>query len=972
MTPVIKVECQDFSFREYKVSDGLAQSQGFLIYQDRKGYIWICTNNGLTRFDGIEFINYFRKDGLPSNLVQRLIEDKAGDLWALSSDGFSKYTGDRFIFYPPSSDLKMIKLTSSATPTDKPGEIYIIGRNTFDNSNQIILFSNGKYTKFATEHHSFEESVCRGICFDRMSSDLLLLDGTNHLWLYKDKDLKRVSEREIGGFLNNQAKTLVWSGDSIFEYHDKNIFSFSNDGERFKGELYFKQIGQTGSVRFFDGAEFVTMKLPFKPTHIFIDDEGTVWFPSENNIYRLLSTSFISLTKDLTGTTDVWTICTDKDGNLWMGTLSGNLLKYDGKNVMLRNEFRKLFRKDIAFYKGTRLLSNGEIWFSLNEGILIWNGLSFSRFKGIPESTQVCYIYEDTISHKKILGTNKGLFTVDHMVVKSFPQFNDDNLGVIEGVARDDSGFYWLSGHNGLVKFDGINAVPVKEENLPTAFTYNLDKDYNGGIWVSTDEGLFCKRRYDKNFFNVLPGSENKPANALKIINHSQLLVGRAADICLIDLDKFYNNEKDYYRIYDKTDGYFGDDCLDNGIITNSDGSCWILTSDNIVRLDPRNMKKNIVPPRTYITGLFYETDSLAWQPACKSNFYYSVPAEIKISSHYKKIWITFTGISTKNPEKVQYTYKLDGFDSKWSLPSSRREIIYENLQPGKYYFHLKGINADGIQNTLSTNLNFTITPSIWESLFFRISLLVIVVCLTFLLTRLIINRRQKLNEEKHKIKSELLKLQMNSMLREFDPHFTFNAISSVGSLIMKNNRREAYTYLTRLSAMLRSVLNDGSSILKPLYDEIEFVRNYCELQKLRFGERFSYNISVGDDVDTMTEIPKMTIQTFVENAVKHGLEHRKEGGKVDIILTHKENAISIIIRDNGIGREASKRLKTGGTGYGLVTISRIFEILNLENQYKSTLVIRDIMESGPSAGTEVSIVIPEKYSFRQAESLSE
>src|SRR5664279_2637445 len=726
MIPFIKVNCQYFSFREYKVSDGLPQSQGFLIYQDRKGYIWISTNNGLSRFDGIEFKNYFRKDGLPSNSIQQLTEDKGGNLWALSPEGFSKYTGDRFIYYPPPPDLRMVRFSTSVTPTDKPGEIYIIGRNTLDNSNKIILFSNGKYTRFSSKHNSFKEAVYKDICFDTLSSDLLLLDVSNQLWLYKDEGLKKVSDRNISGFLSNQSKTLVWSGDSLFEYRDKNIFPFFNDGKRIKGDVNFKHIDQFGTISFFDGAELIKMKLPFKPSRIFIDDEGTLWFPSENNVYRLLSSAFISLTKDLIGTTDVWTICTNKDGNLWMGTLSGNLLKYNGMNVSQQDEFKRLFPGGIAFFKGSRLLSDGEIWFSLNEGILIRKGSAFSRFEGIPGGTQVCYIYEDTINHNKIIGTNKGLFTVEHSVVKNFAQFNDDSLGIIEGVARDNSGFYWLSGHKGLVKFDGTNATPVKEESLPSTFTYNIDKDYNGGIWVSTDEGLFCKRRHDKHFFNVLPGSVNKPANALKIINDSLLLVGRAADICFIDLHKFYNNVKDYYRIYDKTDGYFGDDCLDNGIINGRDGSCWILTSDNVVRVDPRSLKKNIVPPRTLLTCLFYETDSLTWQPACKNDFFYSVPAEINIASHYKKIRITYTGISTKNPEKVLYTFKLDGFDSKWSLPSSKREIIYENLRPGKYHFHLIGINADGIENKVPTDLSFTITPSLWESMVFRMSLIVI------------------------------------------------------------------------------------------------------------------------------------------------------------------------------------------------------------------------------------------------------
>ena len=718
-------------------------------------------------------------------------------------------------------------------------------------------------------------------------------------------------------------------------------------------------------IKYFDGTESITLKLPFKSINEYIDKDRFLWFPSENNVYRLMSTAFTSLSKDLIKIPNIWTICMDNLGNLWLGSFSGDLLEYDGKTIRRRNEYKKLFPGDIAFFKGSRLLSNGEMWLSLNKGVLIWDGSTFSRFKGIPENTQVCYIYEDPYNHNIILGTDKGLFIDNHGVCKSFQRFTDNDLGVIEGVTRDDSGFYWLSGHHGIIKFDGINAVQVKEKILPETFTYNIEEDNWGGVWVSSDDGLFCKRRSDKHFGYGLPLPFNKPANTLKIMDNSHLLIGRAADICLIDLNKFYNNEKDYYRIYDRTDGYTGDDCLDNGIIKANNGSFWILTSDNVVKLDLGRLRKNMAPPRIYFTGLFYETDSLKWKLACKNDFYFRGPSDVSISRHHNKIRITFTGISTVNPEKVQYTCKLEGLDNKWSLPSNKREIIYENLLPGKYSFHLKGINADGIQNPESIDLRFRIMPAIWETTLFRISFLVILVVITFLLTKYVIKRNQWRREENQRVKSELLKLQVNSVLREFDPHFTFNAISSVGSLIMRNSREEAYAYLAKLSTMLRAVLRDGSSILKSLSEEVDFVGHYCELQKLRFGDRFSYSINIGEDVNLQKEVPKMTIQTFVENAVKHGFESRMEGGRVDILLTHKVNCIEIIIKDNGIGRDASMKMKTVGTGYGLKTIKRIFEMMNHENNLESTFEIRDLINDESTTGTEVIIIIPDSYSFR-------
>jgi ligand-binding sensor domain-containing protein len=961
-------ECQDYSFREYMVRDGLPQSEGTLIYQDSRGFLWISTKNGLSRFDGIDFINYYKKDGLPSNHFSHIIEDRRGDLWVLSNEGFSKYTGEGFIFYPPGNEFIKTFFGPVATITDQPGKFIVLARGSDDPYNQVVLFDNGVYKPFLSQKHPFSDLKVVELCYDTTFSDLLIIDTFNNFWSYKDETLIKIWQRGDNHIFYDRGKILVFYGDSCFEYYKRKLLPHHLENNEGRPEVQFVQSRPDDFIRYFDGSQLININLPFRPVNALSDQEGTIWFPSEKNVFRLISTTFTSLSKNLLNMTNPWTICMDNAGHLWIGSLFGDLVEYDGTSFIHRNEYRKLFPGNVSFYKGSRLLSNGEMWLSLNTGVLIWDGSKFSRFKGIPDNTQICYIYEDPLNHKILLGTDRGMFIIDRGAVTCFPRFNDNDLGVIEGAARDDSGFYWLSGHLGIVRFDGKNADPVREKILPGTFTYNIEEDSRGGVWVSSDDGLFCKKKPDRNFSYGLPAPLNKTANALKIMDNSHLLVGRAADICLIDLDKFYNNEKDYYRFYDKTDGYPGDDCLDNGIIKGNNGSFWILTSDNVIRLDPGRLRKNLVPPRTYFTGLFYETDSLTWQPACKNEFYFRVPSEVSLDRHHNNIRITFTGISTVNPERVRYTFKLEDLDSKWSLPSEKREVVYENLMPGRYSFKIKGINADGSENPEPTSLNFRIQPAFYETTLFRILIPLILISVTFIVTRSLVRRNHLKKEENQKVKSELLKLQVNSVLREFDPHFTFNAISSVGSLIMKNNRDEAYRYLTKLSAMLRSVISDGSSIFKTLAGEVDFVRNYCELQKLRFGERFSYSISVSDNVDMQMEVPKMTIQTFVENAVKHGLENKKEGGGVEIFLSHRENFTEITISDNGIGREASLRLRTGGTGNGLKTLKRIFEILNRMNRLKSTFEIIDLSDNGLATGTKAVIYIPDNYSFRTEE----
>jgi LytS/YehU family sensor histidine kinase len=227
-----------------------------------------------------------------------------------------------------------------------------------------------------------------------------------------------------------------------------------------------------------------------------------------------------------------------------------------------------------------------------------------------------------------------------------------------------------------------------------------------------------------------------------------------------------------------------------------------------------------------------------------------------------------------------------------------------------------------------------------------------------------IMNKWQDKKIEREKLRSELSHMQMSSVLRQFDPHFTFNVISSVGSLIMKGDKETAYEYITKLSGLLRTVLSDGSLIIKPLSVELDFVRKYCDLQKLRFKGRFDYSIIFDQNIDLQREIPKMTIQTFVENSIKHGFEDRKEGGRVDIRIRHPEDNLEITVTDNGIGRISAARMMTGGTGNGLKIIMGLFQVMNENNVLKSSVVITDLEENNTPSGTVVKIFIPDDFRF--------
>ena len=959
-----RVYCQEFSFREYGVRDGLPQSQAYVVYQDSRGFIWISTKNGLSRFDGIEFVNYHTKDGLPYNIVTKVFEDSSKKLWALTYNGLSEYEGAHFKYYPPGKEFLNARFGGSPYPLEKPDAAYLLCETPHRNYQRIVFFDSGIYSDYSSKYIALDTLKIDEMYFNNLKNEFLLTDKYQQLWKWSGEQLVKFNIKNVQSILVDHEKVIIKAGKKLMEYKGEMPEPYNPDPKQgcITVEMNINDNGLTAN--YFNGKSNVSSALPFSTTSYYIDREGTLWLSSESNISRFLSPAYQSWSEEKMNMSVPWAICPDIKGNLWIGSLYSDLRMFDGTTFADRNDYKKVVKNDLFFYKGSRLMSDGETWLSTNSCIMVWDGNKFSKMDAISEDVQVCYIYEDTVDHRKMIGTEKGLYIIKNGKVTLDKSYVDGNLGVIEGVEKDENGFYWLSGHNGLVRFNDTSDVRIEDNVLPSSFTFTLARDSRGGLWISSGEGLFFKKREESDFNPGLPVILNKPANVVSIINDSQLLVGRITDICLIDLDNYYSGDEKYFRFYDKTDGYPGAESLDNGIVKGKDGEVWILTSENLVRFDPSMIKTNKIPPYVNITGLFYETDSLTWENVSKGAFYYGIPPDIKLRRHQNRIRITYAGISTSNPEKVKYQYFLKGADQKWSLYSERREVEFINLQPGRYSFHLKAMNADGIETPEPLVLDFTISKAFWETKLFNAALILLIIIISVQITRYLIRRKNKINEEKHKLKSELIRLQMNSFLKEFDPHFTFNAISSIGSLIMADEKKAAYLYLTRLSSLMRASLKDSGSLIKSVAEELDFVTNYCELQKLRFGDRFSYVILIEDGVNQNREIPKMTIQTFVENSVKHGIENKKEGGYVEIKLMHFEDAMHIYIKDNGIGRSGSKD-KSAGTGYGVKTIYRIFDILNGNNRLKASLEIRDIRENNLPAGTVVFIRIPDDYIFR-------
>lgn len=232
---------------------------------------------------------------------------------------------------------------------------------------------------------------------------------------------------------------------------------------------------------------------------------------------------------------------------------------------------------------------------------------------------------------------------------------------------------------------------------------------------------------------------------------------------------------------------------------------------------------------------------------------------------------------------------------------------------------------------------------------------------LTVLLMVLLIEKGQRHRSElRYQTEKNIAELQLKAIKNQIDPHFTLNTLNSIGSLIYKQDRDKADYVFGKYSKLLRQTILNSDKILTTLSDELDYVENYLELEQFRNGDKFNWNITVPESIKRDVKIPKMLIHTFVENAVKHGLRHLDKGGELTISIDDHTDNYTLVIRDNGIGRQRAQEIEIANTGKGLGILDQILDLYYKLMKVRITYSIRDRVDNnGDPLGTEARIKIP-------------
>lgn len=970
---------QEYSYVHYTPNEGLVQTQIMSCFQDSKGFIWLGTKGGISRFDGLQFKNFTINEGLSSNFIFNIIENHCGNLIAITNNGFSYIvSGKIFNFYCNIKGFSYNRIVKVRETKNNEWEIIYFSDSSF----RYIYFKNGvfredKVKNKSTENYKFNDLYKFDFSRIHNQDDYFIFSVDNILYKLKNAVFTKefVANSEIKYITKGYDDNLyVLLNDTLFKYYDRKMLYFNKlsliDKERIisitidqKAKHYY--IDKDNHLHLGNYIDFYNQSFLNK---CFIDKDNVFWLWGEEGLYKLQSqlfTNFISEKSKINN--NIWCISEDKNNYIYFGSYEGSLVKYKNNKFETVNLKQKLnpYPDNLHFYMGSTTDKEKNIYFSMTK-LYRFDGNNFEKLKIENEDKfySSLFTYIDTVEDKFMSGTTMGLvITEKNKAGKIYKIYPGNKKGRnIACITKDKYGRYWLGGFKNISILDGkrIIHLPNKEMN----FNYGgntMHVDYKGNIWIGNEKGLFVYdykkfRKVENPYFNSITGFITE-------IDKKHLLIGNMNQLGVFYLENYYITEKPYIKLFDKYNGFLGSECGQNGAFKDSQGYIWIPAADRVVRFEPKSKMLNRILPKVYIQEI-----SVLDNKMHKNTISNDINPTTKIILTYKQkdIRIDYLAITTTAPEKVRYKYFLEGYDNDWSESTSLRFAVYTNLQPGNYNFYLKACNEDNSWMDIPQLVTIQIQKAFWQTIWFMLLIFITIVGSTILLTYLFLINKKKKQIEKIETEKKITELQLNTIRGQIDPHFTFNVINSIASVIYKEDKESAMKMFNKFSNLLRVVITSSAKTYRSIDDEISFVKNYLEIEKFRFKDKFEYSITLDKNVDKYKNIPKMVIQTHVENAIKHGLMHKEKEGKLSISIKCNDNENIIIIEDNGIGRKKAKHLSKQSTGIGLKIINSYYDLFNKYNKEKIIQEIIDLEDvSDNSSGTKIIIKIPLNFNFK-------
>jgi two-component sensor histidine kinase len=418
-------------------------------------------------------------------------------------------------------------------------------------------------------------------------------------------------------------------------------------------------------------------------------------------------------------------------------------------------------------------------------------------------------------------------------------------------------------------------------------------------------------------------------------------------------------------RYFDRDNGSNGEECQQNAVTLDRDGKLWFATLNSLFRLDEELLEPSSIAPPVFITGISLITAGLKEVPLLTADL--KGPG-LEINHRQNNLRFDFTGLCYRAPERIRYKYQLEGYDKGWSTPTSDRFTTYTNLQPGQYRFRVIACSDTGIWSDREASTVIIIHPAFWQTWWFQLLVILALILISSGISWLVFRQIRLKKQKELEYSKSLAELQFKTLRNQLAPHFIFNSLNAIGSSIFQRDSNATYDLLHKFSRLIRQTLMHADKNSRTLAEELEFVTYYLEIEAVRFENRIRHEIRFSTEISLETMVPRMIIQTFVENAVKHGLMHKEGTGNILIQISQDDKKTTIIVQDDGIGRQAAAQFNGDSTGKGMEIIHEFIRLFNMFNDEKISVEIHDVRNPmGDTAGTRVEISLPLKYAYERS-----
>lgn len=937
---------QDYSYIHYDTKDGLAGSTVYDISQDRDGFLWFATENGLSRFDGTNFRNFTVKDGLPDNEVLRVFADAKGRVWIST---FNQrlcffYEG---VIHDEKTDAILRKLTFNN---------FLI--NIAETPNNIVAMSTGDKISLVFPNDSvstyeladlFGSAASSFVATDVVFNKLYVAAVTgNHTFIRIFNGSSFGPVTEFGHYFDGRSGILIAAGDTNFR--PTKFIKLKSDVIR--GEAHGTPLTAINSS---NGSWIIdTLKNIFsdhllegkKVSRTFIDREHQYWFSTlGEGIYKMPSKEIRTIrdnSKSEKGNTEVFSI--EWFGNVVIGGLGRTkAIIADSNHVGKEKDYSNIFSATTADYSNNRLfsikrLSSGVLLLGFDHFIIKQDG-NYSSLHNFAPVKSIGEIDNDYI----LVGTTRYTFKIR---VKDFEIVDTIWRGRATKVFYND-GKYYIGTLNGLNMVDQNKNATFMGRLHPalTRRITDIESCSDHTLWVSTsDQGIVGIK--DGRIVHVLNDTTGLSSNICKslFMQHDFLWVGTNKGVNKIDLHSGnYSVMK-----YSVSDGLPSD--VINAIYVK-DSIVWVGTPAGLSYFNENKISQ-------------YSICKLKLLSVKVSDVAQPIDSAYSLSYSDNNISFEFVAVSFKSGNEINYYYKLDGLEGEWKK-TQQTNLDYQSLPSGNYSLSLYAVNKFGVKSDTIT-VRFSISTPFWKTVWFNILVgIFIILGVYWVINTRNKNMRRSL-EEKNRINQQFASLEQQALQAQMNPHFIFNCLNSIQQYILTNDKIRANQYLTGFASLIRQTLDNSDKKSITVGDEIRYLDQYLDMEKMRFADQFDYKIITDPNVNIdYLHMPSMLLQPYVENCIRHGIRHKIDGkGKIDIHFSIGDEMLICNITDNGVGREKASELKSKQhieyQSKGMHLTEKRIELLNKTSVRKILMFINDLHdENGKASGTEVILKIP-------------